>query len=129
MNDQALITVIGFDHAAFESILYLFEPYFNNYTPWVGAKDGCRFARMKKTERRGRCRLTGAKSCLGLVLAWHRFKGSEYVLCAWFGFTGTCANVWLRFGRRMLMLALWMNPLARVSLPSDEKIKVLGNCW
>ena len=112
LNDQALITMTGYDHAAFESLLYLFEPYFNNFTPWVGHKDGSTFAVHKK-KKGGRRRLVNAKSCLGLTLAWYSFKGSEFILCGWFGFTGTSANAWLCFGHRMLMLALWKNPLAK----------------
>ena len=106
-------------------MLCLFEPLFEKHTPWVGANDGLRFARLKKRDTRGRKRIIEASSCLGLVLAWCRFKGSEFILCGWFGFTGTHANIWLRFGRRVLLIALWQNPLAKVSLPSDEKIKAL----
>jgi len=124
LNDQTLITMTGYDHAAFESLLYLFEPHFNNFTPWVGRKDGSTFAVHKK-KKGGRRRLVNAKSCLGLTLAWYMLKGSEFIVCGWFGFTGICANAWLCFGCHMLMLALWKNPLAKVRLPSDDKIKVM----
>lgn len=124
-NDQALITVTGFDHASFHSLLFFFEPFFHGYTPWVGAGDGTQFRRLKKTEKRGRRRLLDSRMCLGLVLAWYRFKGAEFILCGWFGFTGGHANTWLRFGRRMLLLSLWKHPLAVVALPTAEKIKIL----
>jgi DDE superfamily endonuclease len=61
-------------------------------------------------------------SALGVVLAWYRFRGAEYVLQGWFGFTGAHANVWLRFGRRMLLRGLLQNELAKVSFSSDEMI-------
>jgi len=124
-NDQALVTVTGFDHASFESILFFFQPFFDNCTPWVGPQNGTRFKKIKKSENRGRRRLLDSRMCLGLVVAWCRFKGAEFILSGWFGFTGSHANVWLRFGRRMLLLALWKQPLATVSLPSDETINIL----
>jgi hypothetical protein len=43
----------------------------------------------------------------------------------WFGFTGTHANVWLRFGRRMLLKALMMHPEAAVKFPDDNEIEKL----
>jgi DDE superfamily endonuclease len=63
--------------------------------------------------------------CLALVLCWYRFRGSEYILQGWFGFTGTHCNIWLRFGRRMLLKALWKEPIAKVTMPTDEKIAML----
>jgi hypothetical protein len=33
-NNQALITLTGFDHNSFAELLTLFEPYFMKYTPW-----------------------------------------------------------------------------------------------
>jgi len=66
-----------------------------------------------------------ARMCLGLVLAWCCFKGGEFMLCGWFGFAGGHANTWLRFGRRMLLLSIWKNPLAAVKLPTDETINTL----
>ena len=34
-NDQAMITLTGFDCASFASLLLLFAPVFNSYTPFV----------------------------------------------------------------------------------------------
>ncbi len=33
-NDQALITLMGLDHATFHQLLQLFQPIFDNYTPF-----------------------------------------------------------------------------------------------
>ena len=63
--------------------------------------------------------------CLGLVLAWFRFRGSEFILQGWFGFTGSQLNVWLRFGRRMLLKAIGKLEECRVKFPSDERISFL----
>jgi len=66
-----------------------------------------------------------AKSCLGLVLTWYRFKGAEFILQGWFGFVGSHLNVWLRFGRRGLVQLLWNDEDAKIALPTDEKIEQL----
>ena len=120
-NDQALITVTGFDHVAFRIILRLFAPVFNDYTPWTGDNDGRTYKRLKR--KGGKQRLISAHACLGLTLSWYRFRGAEYVIQGWFGFTGTHCNVWLRFGRRILFRVLHKHALARVSFPDSEKIR------
>ena len=96
-NDQALITITGFDHAAFASLLALFEGWFYNHTPWTGNQDGTTYEELPRAST-GRRRIIDATACLGLVLTWYRFRGPEYILQGWFGFTGTHANVWLKFG-------------------------------
>lgn len=122
-HDGALIAITGFDRDAFQHLLELFSPYFEGCTPWVKNQDGFNYKRLKPTERRGRKRMVTAISCLGLVLAWHRFNGGEFTLQGWFGFTGGHANTWLRFGRRMLLKALEGEPDALARMPSDEGIE------
>lgn len=124
-DDGALITVTGFDHSAFNELLVLFEPVFNAYTPWTGKKDGFSYRPVtpNKSKGRGRRRLVSASSCLGLVLAWYRFRGGEFILQGWFGFTGGHTNVWLRFGRRMLLRVLCKNHDARVRFPTEPEIQ------
>jgi hypothetical protein len=122
-NDQALITVTGFDHRAFRSLLELFGPWFSSHTPWTGCKDGTTFKPIVRGDKRGgRKRIITATTCLALTLVWYRFRGAEFQLQGWFGFTGTHANAWLKFGRRGLLLLLKKHPLARVKMPTDEKI-------
>jgi hypothetical protein len=98
-NDQALITVTGMDYSAFHSLVTLFEPcWFNSHTPWVGQQDGTTFEPLDATKRGGgRKRLIDARTCVGLVLAWYRFRGGGYILQGWFGLTGNHASVWLQF--------------------------------
>ena len=123
-DDGALITVTGFDHPTFAFILQLFIPNFNAFTPWVGHGEGFKYARIKEGEKRGRKRIIIAAACLGLVLAWYRFKGGEFVLQGWFGFTGGHTNTWLRFGRSsMLLLSILHLEEARVGMPTEEKVK------
>ena len=123
-DDGALITVTGFDHSSFQYILQSFEPYFETHTPWVGQNDGCNYKKLtpNKSKGRGRPRMVTSVSCLGLVLAWYRFRGAGFILQGWFGFTGAQTNVWLRFGRRMLLKALLKMEDAVVAFPTDNKI-------
>jgi DDE superfamily endonuclease len=123
-DDSSLITVTGFDHNAFSIILALFEPLFHAYSPWTGnSGEEFKYRRKGDNERRGRPRKVTAASCLGLVLSWFRFRGSEFILQGWFGFTGAHLNVWLRFGRRMLLKAFFKHPDCVVKFPDDDCIK------
>jgi hypothetical protein len=124
-DDGALITVTGFDHEAFKMLLGLFQPLFDNFSPWTGKCDGSTYKKVTPdtAKGRGKARIITATSCLGLCLAWYRFRGSEFVLQGWFGFTGSHCNVWLRFARRMLLKCLCQHPLSRVRFPSDEAIE------
>jgi DDE superfamily endonuclease len=126
-NNQALITVTGFDHTAFRSLLELFSPWFLSHTPWTGHKDGSTFKALNSWNhgRTGRRRVITATTCLALALAWFRFRGSEFQLKGWFGFTGTHGNVWLKFGRRGLLILLRSHPMARVRMPTNEKVAEL----
>ena len=65
-NDQALITLTGLDHATFLHILQLFQPIFDNYTPF-GEGD-----QIRKISPRGQKRAVQALDILGLVLPWTR---------------------------------------------------------
>jgi DDE superfamily endonuclease len=123
-SDQALITVTGFDHRTFALLLHRFEEWFNKHTPWTGSQDGTTFRELSPHSH-GRGRIIDAKTCLGMVLAWYRFRGGEYALQGWFGFTGSHANVWLRFGRRGLLIMLENDPDARVEMPSNDKVESL----
>jgi DDE superfamily endonuclease len=126
-NNQALITVTGFDHLAFRSLLELFSPWFLSHTPWTGHKDGSTFKALETANsgRTGRRRIITPITCLALALAWYRFRGSEFQLQGWFGFTGTHGNVWLKFGRRGLLILLRNHPMARVAMPTDARIAEL----
>jgi DDE superfamily endonuclease len=124
-DDAALITVTGFDHNTFNSMHTLFKPLFDRYSPWTEENPGLNYKMVNKSSKRGSIRIITSTQCLGLVLAWFRFKGSEFILQGWFGFTGCHSNVWLRFGRRMLISCLINHPLAKVQMPSNEAVEKL----
>ena len=114
-NNQALITLTGFDHGTFEYVLGLFAPIFNAYTPF-GDVD-------IKVNPSGRKRKISAADCLGLVLAWTRTRGSLMHLQMCFGMTMTNLAMYLRFGRRIIVEILSRNKFAKIALPSPEKIE------
>jgi len=105
----------------------MYAPLFNRNTPWTGDQDGTTYRRLETTlkNKGGRKRIITDHASLGLVLAWYRFRGAEFALQGWFGFTGSHANVWLRFGRRMLFKALLNCKEARPEWPTPERIEDL----
>ena len=136
-QDDSLITLCGLDHASFNELHVLFQPFFHEYTPFT--KDGL-IHKLAEDEPRGRKRSITSTMCLGLVLAWTRTRGSLSVLSIIFGLTYSTVTVWLRFGRRMLILILKNNPKAKVRLPDANemgelvesirlKYPALPPCW
>ena len=132
-----MITQTGFDMPSFHFLLNLFTPVYDNYTPFVD-KDG--FIIQKVSLSRGRPRLMHPADCLGLVLAWSRTRGSLMVLQLIFGLTMTPVSKYLQFVRRILVKILKANELAKICLPTHEKLEeyrgmiqarhpVLHNVW
>ena len=119
-QDDALISLCGFDHATFNSLLYLFEPLYHQYSPFYSDLHG-KFLK-KSAQSHGHPRLVTPTIALGLVLAWTRTRGSSMVLQIIFGMTATPLCMWLRFGRRILVKVLKDHPGARVEMPNAEEI-------
>jgi hypothetical protein len=92
-----------------------------------GGNDGWNYKKLLKDKPKGRerDRIISASASLGLTLAWHHFCGAEWSPQGWFGFTGTHTNVWLRFGRQMLLKCLLKHPDAHVRSPNEEEISGL----
>jgi DDE superfamily endonuclease len=122
-NNQALITLTGFDHKSFAELVTLFEPYFMNYTPW-NFNGVTKLKRVDPLKRLGgRPRKVNAKSCLALCLTYYRFRGSFFILQGWFGFTGTPLGVWTNFAR-ILLIHVLHNDVSKVQWPDNDKINV-----
>jgi len=118
-QDDALVTLCGFNHKYFTELHDLFQPMFDTYTPYG---DGFHIV-PKVRKKGGQKRSVTSISCLALILAWTRTRGSNMVLQIIFGLTATPLNMWLRFGRRILVKALCRNEKAAVTLPSDEELQ------
>lgn len=119
-NDQALVTLTGFDHQSFNWLLRLFEPVYLRYSP--GDKNDHGFMVRIQHPNLGRPRMITAADCLGLNLAWTRLRGSVVALQMIFGLTGTRVSTWLRFGRRILIMILKNHSDAAVQIPSAARI-------
>lgn len=100
-QDDALVTICGFNHDSFSKLLDLFDPLFHKYTPY--SSDGLIKEKRVTLCQRGRPRLLTSIICLGLTLAWTRTRGSYGVLQVLFGLTPNPLSMWLRFGRRIVV--------------------------
>ncbi len=143
-QDDALVTMCGFDHASFAILHAKFKVEYDKYSPY--SKNG----RIRKlppqqdvrtgNKKRGRPRLLSSIHCLGLALTWTRTQGSYAVLQVIFGLTPGQLSLWLRFSRRLVVKVLRDDPHAKVMIPSDMEIRsfeaaivakypALTNCW
>ena len=66
--------------------------------------------------------MLSADDCLGLTLVYGRLMGADFVLCPFFGLTHSPVNLWLRFGRAVLVALLRNHPQARVRMPTDNMV-------
>jgi len=134
-NDQAYITMMGFDCESFSMILEKFGPIFSTHTPFDKSGMIVEFEHI-----RGRKRVVQPEDCLGLVLVWTRTRGSMNVLQLVFGLTYSNLSVYLRFGIRLIVEIFSDDPLARVAIPSAVEIEsfkaafaerhpILNDCW
>jgi hypothetical protein len=106
-NDQAYITMMGFDCECFSKILQKFAPMFSGHMPFD--KSGMI---IEIKDPRGQKREVQPKDCLGLVLVWTCTRGSLNVLQLVSGLTYTNLSVYLRFGIRLLVETFSNDPLA-----------------
>ena len=134
-NDQAYITMMGFDCESFDRILDKFGPMFSGHTPFDESGMIVEF-----NYTRGRKRKVQPADCLGLVLVWTRTRGSLNVLQLVFGLTYSNLSVYLRFGIRLMVETFKNDPLARIAIPSIDEIEtfkaafaerhpLLTDCW
>jgi len=93
---QSMITYTRFDHASFDALLALFQPYFNQLTTY---SDHGHIRRLRKSNSWKR-KVT-ALIFLWLVLHWTRTIGPLYSLQMDFGMSHSCLILWLRFACRV----------------------------
>jgi hypothetical protein len=114
-----MITLTGFTSGAFNYLLQIFSPTYNEYTPF-GDMNG--FI-VRKISAAGRPRFMKAQDCLGLYLAWTRTRGSLMVLQMLFGLTYSAVAKYIQFARRIVIKVLKQDPLAKIAIPSHEKLE------
>eukprot|EP00171_Calliarthron_tuberculosum_P022248 IDg22248t1 len=64
-----------------------------------------------------------AEQCLGLVLSWHRTRGSTFCLCMLFGITSSVCSLFIRFARRLLLKVFVQDHDARIAMPSLQEVQ------
>ena len=132
-QDESLIQLCGFHKAGFDSLLELFAPTYDTFTP-----HGKTIRAVKK--KGGRNHLLSPTACLGLVLTWLQSRGGNKFLCFMFGIIPSSCSIWLRYGKRVLIKVLRNVDAAKVKMPSDDdvttyvdmiqdKYPALKNCW
>jgi len=138
-QDDALITMTGFDHANFNELLQYFSPLFHQYTPHVAS--GCNIQSLPiRNNLRGRIRTISPVIALALVLVWTRTRGSYAALQVIFGMTASNISKWLRFSKRVLLLTLLQIEEAKIKMPTIQQVRVfkevirgkypsLVHCW
>jgi hypothetical protein len=97
-NDQAYITMMGFDVDSFEKNLEKFSPIYLMHTPF----DASGMIVSLDDVRRQKRKVLPA-DCLGLVLVWMRTRGLLNVLQLVFGLTYTNLSAYLWFGIRLIV--------------------------
>ena len=71
---------------------------------------------------RGKKRIITSEACLGLLLVFNRTTVQNYMLSCLFGLSDTSVGLYLRFARLIIVRLLRHHPLAKVTLPSNEKV-------
>ncbi len=134
-NNQAYITMMGFNCESFDKIVKKNGPMFSSHTPFNESGFIVPFEYVSGWKRN-----VQPEDCLGLVLVWTRTRGALNVLQLVFGLTYTNLSVYLRFSIRLLSETFHDDPLAQVCLPSPEEISkykaafgeqhpLLHDCW
>ncbi len=111
------MTLTGLDHATFDYLLRLFQPIFDNYTPF-GDGDN-----IQKISTKGRKRTVDVLDVLGLVLTRTRTQGTLFLLQLSFGLSHTNLTMYLKLARRIIVEVLKNDPLAAITVPSSAKVE------
>jgi hypothetical protein len=130
-NDQAFITLLGFDKKSFDNMVQIFTPYYNTMSPHPEKNviDPPHYIRPIPDRTihfgmvGGRPRIVDAKTCIAIMMAYYRFKGGVFVLQGWFGLTGTNILTWLRFTIIIVINILKNIPKYAIMFPDDNTIK------
>jgi hypothetical protein len=106
-NDQAYITMMGFDCKSFDKMVKTFGPMFSSHTLFDESGFILPFDYISGLKRN-----VHPEDCLGLVLVWTQTRGALNVLQLVFGLTYTNRSVYLRFGIHLLIETFYDDPLA-----------------
>jgi hypothetical protein len=136
---DALITMTGFDHANLNVLLQHYSPLYHQYTPHVAS--GCNIQPLPvRNNLRGCIRTISPVIALTLVLVWTWTRGSYAALQVIFGMTASNISKWLRFSKRVLLLAMLQMEEAKTKMSTIQQARVfkevirgkypsLVHCW
>ncbi|VEU37224.1 unnamed protein product [Pseudo-nitzschia multistriata] len=115
------------DHKVFRELVDLFAPVWNKFTV-NNNNEIVEVPSYPSGKPKGKKREVDAVCAIGLVLYWYRTRGSVARSMAMaFGLTSTVMYKWLKFARRVLLVALHKHPDAMVSVPTEEEVNVYVN--
>ena len=102
----------------FKELKQRFEPEYSRYSlvPIEG-----KYVKVK--DKSGRRRLINGEDCLGLVLVWSRTRGSLAFLQVIFGLSRTSVEVYLRFGKRLLIKLLSRDVNSKIGTPNRCRVE------
>ncbi len=112
-NDQAFITLMGFDMDGFKSILHVFALIFDKYAS--SDTDGSIIPLTTRWPKR-------QVQLVALVLFWTRTRGSMINLQLIFAMMMTNLSMYLHSGQHIMIHVLISNPCASLGIPSEDKI-------
>jgi hypothetical protein len=125
-NDQALITLTGFDCVSFNMLHDLFVPFYNFFTPHSTKLDGTLAVLQHPiggdVVGRGRKRIITSDACLALLLVYSRTTVPNFMLSCLFGLSGSAVCIYIRFARLIVIRLLQNHPIAKITLPTNDKV-------
>jgi len=124
-NDQSLITATALDFSVFDELTAKFEAIYTQYSlvPVEG-----KYVKLKHTNR-GRPRLINREVCLGLVLVWSRTRESFSFLQLIFGLSRTGIEVYLRFGKKLLIKLLFVDINSKIGMLSRSRVEACKDAF
>lgn len=116
------VTVTGMDPQCFKLLLDKFAPIFWSHSPYSRAIDQGKIRSIDPSKNKGgRPRMMSCHACLGMVLFWTRTTCCYWTIAQYFGMTASPCDLWLRFGKRVLLHILSKREDAQICMPSAEK--------
>lgn len=116
--NQSLITLCGLDHRPLYELPLLFEPVYNNFSPYSA------YIRVRGLlkGRFGGPKSMNALQCFTMYLARTRGQGTREWLCLEFGVRRIVADIFMCFARRILVRTVRSQAEAAIKIPSFDEI-------
>ena len=120
-NQQAFISVTGLDPVCFHELLIVFKPLFDSNSP-CSSNNGYICCICQTAKQGYLCKIT-AHACPRLVLYWTRTAAFYWEMAGYFGMVTSCCDLWLRFGKCLLLQILLQWTDAQVRMLVEQKLE------